>query len=669
MTATLRHEIGDLIQDRYQVLGELGAGAFGTVYQCRDRELDTLVAIKELHLLDSEERESALLKFRQEAANLSNLRHPHIVSGHYQPVSGTWLVCPVDGIAFKGAPTCPLHNASPMVLRQRHYLVMEYLGGPDLWQAAQNAGGRMMPHDAIRLLLPIADALSLIHSRGLVHRDIKPENIRLRAQNDDAVLLDFGISSPSGEEGGFSTRAFRHTTGGGTLGYAPESSVERRFPDARSDIHALGMTLFALLSGLDPLENDDLQRMRSQSPRVFNEDISPYLESLIVRSISVDPNRRPQSAREFGVELLRAQNPISDADLAAGAPQSSTRFQSAAPQKVASMLAPPFTFRSGMQARDVAELVALMDRERGEAKEYLYSGDFAAWLTQIGRQDLAARAREIVDEYPDQKWQGLEALAQATGLAPPPQMLVSPPILDFGVVPLGRRATLPLSLQNHGRGHLFGILHSGERGLVFPEGFDGNAQNVPISFDARGLERGRRSGEIVIDSSAGEWRVPFVAVIAGREKPKHAGEDGAVAVVSWGMLGMLCGFVARALPLSHTPNGQNWLQANAPIEFWPTALLFGLAMCGATFSFVVGEATRRRSWWLFFGALLPAFGFSTLCGLAANLLIPAGDRVLEPLTKAFVRDWAAGGWLLLAEFLARFTALCASRATFSRFAF
>lgn len=652
MAATLRHEIGELIQDRYEVLGVLGAGAFGTVYQCRDRELNTLVAIKELHVLDDEnslgEREAALQKFRQEAANLSNLRHPHIVSGHYQPVGGTWLICPIDGIAFRGTPNCPVHNAAPILLKQRHYLVMEYLGGPDLWQAARNSGGRLSSQDAIRLLIPIAEALSLIHNRGLIHRDIKPENIRLRGTNDDAVLLDFGIATQSGEEGSFSTRQVRHTTGGGTLGYAPESSAERRFPDARSDIHALGMTLYALLSGLDPLEDDDLPQMRSKPPRFWNAEISPQLETLILRAISADAARRPQSAREFEIELKRSMDDASMED--AIQPISSTRSAPASTN-----LAPPFTFRSGLQARDVRELVHLMDRERSEAKEYLYSGDFAVWLAQIGRADLAQRTREIVEEYPDQKWQGLEALAQSTGLAAPPQMLVNPARLDFGVVQNGKRVTLPLSLTNNGRGHLFGILHSGARGLVFPEGFDGNAQTIPISFEPRGLESGQHVGEIVIDSSAGEWRVPFVAQIAGREKIARASrEDGATAVVSWGMLGMLCGFVARFLPLSHLKNGQNWLDANTQIEFWPMAPLFGFAVLCATFALVVGEATRRRSWWLFFGAILPATLFAVLCGLSGSLLLPAGDRVLEPLTQPFVGDWASGGWLLFGGILGAF---------------
>ncbi|HVF85142.1 MAG TPA: hypothetical protein VM821_04110, partial [Abditibacteriaceae bacterium] len=376
-----------------------------------------------------------------------------------------------------------------------------------------------------------------------------------------------------------------------------------------------------------------------------NQNIPPAMETLILRAINANPAQRPQSAREFGEELRRADG---NALVAPGARmETSVTSQSSTRNGATTAIVLPFTFRSGAQARDVNELVVLMDRERVEAKEYLYRGDFATWLSQLGRADLAQRAREIIEEYPEQKWQGLEALAQATGLAAPPQMLVQPALLDFGVISSGKRATLPLQLTNNGRGHLFGILHSGARGLVFPEGFDGNNQTILVSFDSRNLQTGRHTGEIVIDSSAGEWRVPFVAQVAGREKMANNGEDATVAVFLWGILGMLCGFVLRALPLSHQVNGQKWLSGNSQVEWWPSAPLFGLAMSGVMFALLIGEATRRRSWWVFFAALVPTFLFSLMCAAAGNVLTIAGDRVLEPLFSPLVGHWAAGGWLII----------------------
>jgi serine/threonine protein kinase len=422
MTAYLRHLTGERIQDRYEISSVLGSGAFGTVYKCCDLELNTLVAIKELHVPpsadgNSDEREQALAQFRREAVNLSNLRHPHIVSGHYQPHSGTWLICPVCGQSFRGTPTCPQHGALPLVLRQRHYLVMEYLDGPDLAEAARsplNPGGKMEIRRALRYIRQIAEALQLIHSRGLVHRDIKPANIRLRADADDAVLLDFGIATQSGEAGDFSTRVVRHTTGGGTFGYAPESPAERRLPDARSDIHALGMTLYALVSGRDPLEDDDLAAMRVLRPRDFNTEVSLQLETLILKSINSDPTKRPQNAAEFLHEMLAPTTlPLqSDGAQASRGNAKKAGATAAAPTALSARTqfethpVPEFVFRSGARASDVQDLVQLIDRDRQEAKEYLYNGDFATWLSQIGRADLAQRAREIVFEYPDRNIRG-----------------------------------------------------------------------------------------------------------------------------------------------------------------------------------------------------------------------------------------------------------------------
>ncbi|HEX8832629.1 MAG TPA: serine/threonine-protein kinase, partial [Abditibacteriaceae bacterium] len=349
MIAFLQHRVGDLIEERYEVQCVLGSGAFGTVYQCRDAELDTVVAVKELHVLDDpdthdEPREAALAQFRREAVNLSRLRHPHIVWGHYQPHAGTWLVCPICGFSFKGVPRCPDHNAAPIVLRQRHYLVMEYLDGFDLGEAAEASGGILPVESALRYIRQTAEALKLIHERGLVHRDIKPENVRLRAGSDDAVLLDFGITTETGEAGDFSTRVQRHTTGGGTFGYAPDSLHERRYPDARSDIHALGMTLYRLVSGLDPLETADLMDMRRLKPRDFNPLVTPGLEAVILKSISLDAADRQQNAAEF----LHDLNSLSHAASPAVA-------MSQATSPVFGALAPEFAFTSGERARNLQE--------------------------------------------------------------------------------------------------------------------------------------------------------------------------------------------------------------------------------------------------------------------------------------------------------------------------
>jgi hypothetical protein len=517
-----------------------------------------------------------------------------------------------------------------------------------LGEAARTGSGKMEIRRALRYIRQIAEALQLIHARGLVHRDIKPENIRLRAESDDAVLLDFGIATQSGEAGDFSTRAVRHTTGGGTPGYAPESPVERRLPDARSDIHALGMTLYTLVSGRDPLEDDDLSMMRALRPRDLNAQISPPLETLIWNSIHSDPAKRPQNAAEFLREMLastahpdEAATGGARAGLGSGAAAGAATALSTSTQFATQPPAPAFVFRSGARATDVEDLVRLIDRDRQEAKEYLYNGDFATWLSQIGRADLAQRAREIVDEYPDRKYQGLEALSQATGMVDPPTLEVLPHSLEFGQVAVGGRKTLPLKLRNIGRGHLFGLLRSSHPGLIFDDKFEGNRHTVPITFDARHLNRGTHRGEIVVDSSAGEVRVAFTAQVRGATTYVAM-----VSPVVWGWLGMAGGQLLRALPLAHQRDGAQWLSSLSQPGGITTSLLFGLVLWGLLLVLSVAEATRRKSWGLFFSGGFTSLLLALLCGAMAGPLLLAGDAALRPLMSPFVGEAAASGWMV-----------------------
>ena len=635
MIAFLQHRAGELIDDRYIVRHILGSGAFGTVYLCSDRELDTEVAVKELHVLDdpktvAHERGAALEKFRAEAVNLSRLRHPHIVSGHYEPHVGTWLACPICGFTFLGSPRCPDHNAEPVVLKARHYLVMEYLDGPDLDAAARAAGGALPIPQALHYIHQIASALKLIHARNLIHRDIKPENIRLRASagqaGDDAVLLDFGIAGESGTEGDFGTRVHRHTTGGGTFGYAPDSPAERRHPDARSDIHALGMTLYRLISGRDPLVDAELSELRRRRPRELNAAVSPALDSLVVRSISSEPNERPRDAAAWLAELDAVISPPAIAPAPSHLP------------------AIAFTFRSGQAARDVTSLVKLLDTHRAEAKDYLYSGELATWLSRIGRTDLAARAREVVDEYPDRRYQGLEAFAQNAG-APAPVLEVWPRTLDFGVMAPDARRTITVKLQNTGRGHLFGFLRSGDAGLDFEEGFEGNRHAIPVVLDARTLPAGDWRGAITVDSSSGEIVIPCVAQIRARDRL-----GAAFLVWGWAMSGTLGGWALRSLPFASQNGG--WLGDDFAGAS-PSMFIFGAVAWALLLVLVVGEAVRRKSWAFLFSSGVAALPVAIIGGACALPLLQLGDAALQTFAGDFLQlaspavwSWALFGGLV-----------------------
>jgi serine/threonine protein kinase len=637
MIAALQHRAGEYIQERYEVLGVLGSGAFGTVYRCRDHELDTFVAIKELHVLDDpgtviSERTRALAQFRREALHLSRLRHPHIVSGHYQPHNSTWLVCPVCGFTFLGTKACPAHNATPIVLKQRNYLVMEYLDGPNLSQAAEQSGGALPIESAVRYIRQTSEALRLIHERGWVHRDVKPENIRLRAATDEAVLLDFGIATQSGAAGDFSTRAQRHTTGGGTLGYAPDTAEERRHPDARSDIHALGMTLYHLASGRDPLEFEELLAMRKFPPRHFNTQITPELEVLILRAINPHPANRPAN----GAEFLRELDALGEKKIPTPPAPS--------PEPAATLASPTsLRFDSGEQPRTLQQLVELCDCYPVEARAYLFNSEIERWLLEENRGILARRAREIREKY-SRRERALEAFLQATGEAEPPRLQADQSFLDFGEVHVGEVRTLKLRLQNNGRGYLFGVLRASHQSLQAPHEFDGNEATIPIALDARRLARGVYSGELTIDSSAGELRIPF------RANVKNAARSALSGVVSWAVFGMIGGCALRTLPLiSHSSlPGWGWLKGAPPgLTMWPISPLFGITLFAVLTPFLVAESLRRKSCSTAFSLALFTVLLSIFCSFLGLEILIGGDALLRPYLHQIARNWAAGGWMFV----------------------
>ena len=315
---------------------------------------------------------------------------------------------------------------------------MEYIAGPDLLQLAEKRGGKLDEAEATLYGQHIAAALAHIHARDLVHRDIKPENIRLRPSADqtaEAVLLDFGIATQGQSAPGdaYGTRAQRHTQGGGTIGYAPESPAERRNPDARSDIHAWGMTWYHLLSGLDPTETDELRRMRVHRLSGFRPELGEDWDELIANCVDPEPSQRPQD----GAQLLERLDAIVEPDetivaapVAATAPASpAIALQKSAP------IVEPLVFRSGHAASTVGELVWLLDSSQREGIARLFNGDIERFLQNLGESELARRASQIRVQMGARPAQGLETFIAATGLLARPQLQVHPPQLNFGMVP------------------------------------------------------------------------------------------------------------------------------------------------------------------------------------------------------------------------------------------
>ena len=262
----------------YRLLRRLGEGGMGAVYLGFKEGEDQPVAIKVLseHLVQTP---GFVDRFHREARSGAALNHPNIVH--------TFLV---DQDLTTG----------------KHFLVLEFVDGPSA-QALLDQLGRLTVGDAVHVVLGIGRALEHAHSRQVIHRDIKPDNILL-TRTGLAKLTDLGLAKKLDEAS--------HLTGTrqgfGTTPYVPyEQAINARYADGRSDIYALGATLYHLVTGVLPftglndLEVIEKKRQGDYTPASFhNLSVPVILDDLLARMLAQDPARRFQSARELITALL-----------------------------------------------------------------------------------------------------------------------------------------------------------------------------------------------------------------------------------------------------------------------------------------------------------------------------------------------------------------------------
>ncbi len=276
-----RLTIGAILENRYRIEAELGRGGFGAVYKAFDARLSKPVAVKE-NLGASPE---AQRQFSREATVLANLSHPNLprVIDHF------------------------------VVPDQGQYLVMDFVAGEDLDTHLKRQGQPTL-EQALNWIRQVAEALEYLHNQHppVLHRDIKPANIRLTPQGQ-AMLVDFGLVKLS--------EAHQQTTLGAraiTPGYAPPEQYGLGHTDARSDLYALGATLYKLLTGSIPEES--VQRMSGALLRPaiqLNPTVPPALNRLVERCLALAPDQRPQTAGEFLAELRDCTAALSAGQVAA----------------------------------------------------------------------------------------------------------------------------------------------------------------------------------------------------------------------------------------------------------------------------------------------------------------------------------------------------------------
>lgn len=185
------------------------------------------------------------------------------------------------------------------------YMVMEWVDGRLLRQIL-NEEKKLPPERAIKIALGICDALAYIHSHGVVHRDLKPENIMVNSK-DEIKLIDFGIAGVAGARRLTFAKLSQVM---GTPEYISPEQVRAKRGDARSDIYAVGIMLYEMVTGKTPFQGENPFAIMNDRllnnpipPREIEPSISPELQEIIYRAIERDPKNRYATAREFARDL------------------------------------------------------------------------------------------------------------------------------------------------------------------------------------------------------------------------------------------------------------------------------------------------------------------------------------------------------------------------------
>ncbi|MCI8268405.1 MAG: Stk1 family PASTA domain-containing Ser/Thr kinase [Lachnospiraceae bacterium] len=265
---------GVYLQDRYEILEQVGAGGMSVVYKAKCHKLNRLVAIKVLKEEFSSDS-NFVGKFKMEAQAAARLSHPNIVN--------------VYDVIDEGA---------------LHYIVMELIDGVTLKTYIARKG-RLEIKESIGIAIQVAQGIGAAHEQHIIHRDIKPQNMII-SRDGKVKVADFGIAR------GVSTQTMTSAAMGSVHYISPEQA-RGSYSDARSDIYSLGITMYEMVTGRLPYEGDNtvaiaLSHLEDAMvpPSVYNPEIPVSLERIILKCTAKKPENRYGSANELIADLRKA---------------------------------------------------------------------------------------------------------------------------------------------------------------------------------------------------------------------------------------------------------------------------------------------------------------------------------------------------------------------------
>src|ERR1700732_962903 len=266
-------EPGTILAERFEILQLLGQGGMGAVYKARDTELERLVDLK-LIRPELASHPEILRRFKQELILAREVTHRNVIR--------IFDLGQAQGIKF---------------------ITMEYVEGRDL-KGQIHEKGKFTADEAVPIALQIAAALEAAHTAGVVHRDLKPQNV-MSDKDGRVYVMDFGIARSLEHQGMTQTGALM-----GTPEYMSPEQAKGEKVDARSDLFALGIIFYEMLTGISPFKAETVmammfQRTQERAPRLsrLNLGVPPVISDIVSKCLETKAEERYQSAREVISDL------------------------------------------------------------------------------------------------------------------------------------------------------------------------------------------------------------------------------------------------------------------------------------------------------------------------------------------------------------------------------